>query len=1208
MHVAKFLSQKKQRKTIGGVHIVNEVDGDYRKVAVILTPPVDDSDTVEKKSSKKKRKVDTEQKKKKRKKTRFNVRLVFGVQFDGARDSPDTNTGWMPSARLFPDRCNNKVAEVKGQNTTNDATPMYNNSLAADLHLLSNTDILSSVSMTALKAFSESWTLLKIWCLQRGFLRGSDTFTDMTLGLSLAYLYRSKMVSARMDSVQVFTVWMKFISDQDWLGEKEQRKKKGSEVNEDTIRYSSSIGYRDLNIRATRGKRFRGGVVMPETDMSEKETVAQCIQNRLFASDIKQKISTSDENAEIPKNLMESFKMSTDSPIFLDPSMTNNYFGNISPSFIREVQSEAKKALECIHFHRDNGSDEASARRIDPFRQLFLEQLRFYKRYDAYISFDLKDIITPNLDENNSGASFWGNDAQDRGNYTSIANGLVQVLNMALGDRVSAIRVLTTGNGDPSSKNHFDKDMSTSVIVGSDEIQMIPIRVSNDSVFSGIDLDNISSPVSGESRITLGVRINRENCYRLVDRGPPANDTKASQDFVSLWGKKKAQLRRFKDGAIVYAVVWSEDSPVISNDAVSFENDETMGSIVERIIRHIFHGHFIKQDVVSESTFKLRNLLSLVEGAKVELKGKGVLVNSSEAVHKSIIAAYEKLASFLKKSSQMEEVGLNQTRSKLGLPLSIDGVDPLSPSLRYTSTFPQTPHAFLGTTLKPEKRVAGAIANDPILIQIKFEASSKWPNDIAAMGAAKCAMFMQIAEGIEELKEKGDSSCTLFDGPINVTPNYIDLGFSGYVWRIVIRAEQELHMLQKLRDPSTEAVELLHTLIKNHVTLSQHHYTIHSVTSKHPAAGYTTRLLNRWIASHMLSGHVPHEAVELIVASVFSDPSPLEIPSTAQCGFIRCLKLLAEHDWRKNPLIVDPEGHINSDDRLEILKQFEELRGIQFEKGPALFIISPNDSQDNGLHRPSFTSHTPERVVLSRLSALAKRSHDYLIANIKSKSMTNKESWSSVFQTSPNSLKSYSVLFRIDQSLCIDKGCSSTAGSFAITKDKDMICTPYNRSMEKISAGPKDLRLKAYKNIQQTDSLVLNFQPMKYLMQQLKSQYGEYAVFFYNEYCPDIIAMLWRPSSFERQAFSAMHAEFTSPLDKNWEANALVTSNASDILRAIRGTMSDVLVDVKVLVDKSLDFENKVDEKADSSTLSKKKRKAVEEEEKSDSGSDEDSD
>jgi U3 small nucleolar RNA-associated protein 22 len=273
-----------------------------------------------------------------------------------------------------------------------------------------------------------------------------------------------------------------------------------------------------------------------------------------------------------------------------------------------------------------------------------------------------------------------------------------------------------------------------------------------------------------------------------------------------------------------------------------------------------------------------------------------------------------------------------------------------------------------------------------------------------------------------------------------------------------------------------------------------------------------------------------------------------------------------------------------------------------------MFIISPNDIQDNGLYRPSFTSHTPERVVLSRLSALAKRSHDYLIANLKSKSMTYTDSWSSVFQTSPNSLKSYSVLFRIDQSLCIDKGCSSTAGSFAITKDKDMICTPYNKSMEKLSAGPKDLRLKAYKNIQQTDSLVLNFQPIKYLMQQLKSQYGEYAVFFYNEYCPDIIAMLWRPSAFERQAFSAMHAEFTSPLDQNWEANALVTSNASDILRAIRGTMSEVLVDVKVLVDKSLDFESKLDEKVESTTSSKKKRKVAAEEEESDSSSDEDSD
>ena len=102
---------------------------------------------------------------------------------------------------------------VPEKQANSEGTQMYNNSLASDLHHISTTNILASVSNHALKAYTEVWTLLKIWCLQRGFLRGHDTFSDTTLGLSLAYLYRTKMVSVRMDSIQVFTVWMKFMVD-----------------------------------------------------------------------------------------------------------------------------------------------------------------------------------------------------------------------------------------------------------------------------------------------------------------------------------------------------------------------------------------------------------------------------------------------------------------------------------------------------------------------------------------------------------------------------------------------------------------------------------------------------------------------------------------------------------------------------------------------------------------------------------------------------------------------------------------------------------------------------------------------------------------------------------------------------------------------------------------------------------------------------------
>jgi U3 small nucleolar RNA-associated protein 22 len=1177
--VAKFLSQKKQRKDIGSVHIVNEMDGDYRKVSLILTPPTASDN--EKHTQKKKKGNDGSSDKKKKTKVRFRVRLVFGAQFEGPRNTPDTNTGWIPSARLFPDRCNNKVAEVAGQEITNDGTPVYNTSLAMDMHLLSNTQILSSVSLTATKAFTESWTLLKIWCLQRGLLRGHDTFTEMSLGMTLAYLYRNRMVSPRMDNIQVFTVWMKFMSDQDWLGEKEEQKKKVVGVNEDIIQHSSSIGYQDLKILSTRGKRHRGGVVMPEESMTEKQTVTNCIQNRLYASDVKQKLSSAKSTDEIPKHLLESYKMSTDAPIFLDPSMTVNYFANISPSFMREVQMEAKKSLECIHFHRDNNSEEASAHRVDPFRQLFLEHIRFWRRYDAYLSVDLKKIVIPNLDETNSKCKFWGSDAQDRGTYDSILNGIVKVLTMALGDRISALRILTTGNGDEFANtiSKGNKEIGTQVMIESDGIQMIPIRHTNDSEYSGLDRNCVCSSLSHSSssgQITIGVRINRETCNRLVDRGPPANETKLSTDFVALWGKRKAQLRRFKDGAIVHAVVWNEEDEDKSDSNYSFENGESLGDIVERVIRHILRGHFVKgdNDISSEAIFKLRGLLSLVEGAKSEtLTGNTKFMNSAESAHKNIVSAYEKLSTFLKKNSEMETVGINDPKSKIGLPLSIDAVEALSPALRYSSTFPQIPHALLGSADKAGNKVAGAISSDPILIQIRFEGSSKWPNDISAMGAAKCAMLTQIAEGVEEMKEKGDSSVALFDGPMYVSPTHIDFGYSGYVWRVVIRADQEMHILNGLRNPSPEAVSLRQALTKNHITRSQHHFTIHGVTSKHPSAGYTIRLLNRWVAAHMLSGQVPLEAIELLVASVFTDPAPLQTPTTVSCGFLRCLQILANHDWVKAPLIVDPEAHIHSEDRATILSQFEEMRGAKFKNGPVMYIISPNDRHDDGLWRPSFTQHLPEKVVLGRLAALAKKSQQFLINCLMTKGSASSHMWSSIFQESPGSLKSYSALFRVDPDNIIDTSCSSTAANLVDVVKDEAIHTPYYRTIEKFTLGPKMLRKKVYKNLNAADSILYSFKPIDEVMNTLRSKFGRYAIFFYNEFCPDMIAMLWRPDAFERQPFSAMHAEFTTPIDYQWGENSLVTTNSADVLRSIKCVLHDFIVDTKILDQRQIDGE-----------------------------------
>ena len=49
-----------------------------------------------------------------------------------------------------------------------------------------------------------------------------------------------------------------------------------------------------------------------------------------------------------------------------------------------------------------------------------------------------------------------------------------------------------------------------------------------------------------------------------------------------IWAEKKAQLRRFKDGAIIHAVVWSDIENDVKRGRVQLENGAKTGDTVER--------------------------------------------------------------------------------------------------------------------------------------------------------------------------------------------------------------------------------------------------------------------------------------------------------------------------------------------------------------------------------------------------------------------------------------------------------------------------------------------------------------------------------------------------------------------------------------------------------------------------------------------------
>jgi U3 small nucleolar RNA-associated protein 22 len=568
--------------------------------------------------------------------------------------------------------------------------------------------------------------------------------------------------------------------------------------------------------------------------MKEKDAVRESDIADLYERQTKESPLTDSD----PPTLLEAYSCTSQyslGPVMLDPTMRYNYLGDVSPNYMKLLQLHARKGLEALKASRS------------AFRSLFMDSARFWTQWDLYVK-----IRVPEATEDD---------------WELTTRSLVRKLEMALGNRINGIRLLSTGNGDVQLKKESADEIPTEVV--SHTLTYIRRR---------------SQSPTGSNEVVLGIAVNPETSCRVVDRGPPSDQAKAVKKFVQLWGERKAQLRRFKDGAIVQAVVWNDD-----DSTLTYQNCERVqGGYIGKIVRHIVGLHYTKEPV----EFSLPHILSVVDGIRTNDEMSNSSTTDPFAAHQHVMKAYESLVDSLRRHSQSSSPENSSGASSLGLPLPIDAVEPLSPCLRYSELFPPTSHPFLGGSASHSKRISGVLLSDPILIQIRFGATSKWPADLKAIASAKAAMLVQIANGIDSMNDRK------FVVPALVTPNYLDIGYCGYCFRILIRADPEIKILEGLVQPSPEAVTLLKDLTRAHIISAKHHSMIHAVHTLHPSAAFVVRIAKRWCASHLLSGLVSTQVIELVVARVYSDGnSPIGVPSTLLAGFMGFLRLLGGHDW-----------------------------------------------------------------------------------------------------------------------------------------------------------------------------------------------------------------------------------------------------------------------------------------------------------------------
>lgn len=444
-----------------------------------------------------------------------------------------------------------------------------------------------------------------------------------------------------------------------------------------------------------------------------------------------------------------------------------------------------------------------------------------------------------------------------------------------------------------------------------------------------------SPKAAANSTISIGILLDPSNMSRTVDHGPPAEEKKEAEKFQRFWGEK-SELRRFKDGSILETLIWTSATPA---------------DLCEEIIRYILQLH-LKIPQYSESLiFYGRGFASLV--------GKA----TDGAAFAAARTAFE---TFEKDVRELED-----------LPLHVRQLAPISPELRNATVDTPVPGS-------PKQ------APKPMEVVIFFEASGKWPDNIAAIQRAKVAFLLRIGALLSEAKSNITTHLGLEDAHLE-TQNlaYLDVVYNktGVAFRLRIHSDLEEVLLdRRTKDKSldqhirSETATLLANFRRLYTHLPLHNQLIRTYTTRFPALSPTIRLLKRWFESHKLASHFPPDLIELLALHVFLAPHPWPQPSSPAVGFLRTLLFLSHWDWRSEPLVIDTSSYSNdgSDETMSKVDAASAATRLEAWRNldPAmnrvvLLVCTPSDP--SGIAHTTLDGHpSPSKVVAARMTALAR--------------------------------------------------------------------------------------------------------------------------------------------------------------------------------------------------------------------------------------------
>ncbi|KAM3561358.1 hypothetical protein ARSEF4850_003260 [Beauveria asiatica] len=421
--------------------------------------------------------------------------------------------------------------------------------------------------------------------------------------------------------------------------------------------------------------------------------------------------------------------------------------------------------------------------------------------------------------------------------------------------------------------------------------------------------------------ISVGVIFELTHMSRQMEHGPSAEEQKDAARFRQFWGEK-AELRRFKDGSILECVEWTSKLPL---------------DICQEIAQYALSRHL-----------KLAQSDVCVVGESL-----ATVIDISNLDKSAFDAA--------RRSFQTLE---HDIRSLDDLPLQIRQLSAVSALARYASV---------------EAPLVGFHKDtvEPIDVNLYFEQSSKWPENLTAIQEAKIEFLLDIDRRLTSAHDNIKTYLGRENKDIGISNlAFLDILYdSGAAFRLRIHCDLEETLLERqvqnktldhhVREEAEQVGLRFHWLFD---ILPLHTQTIATYCTRLPALSPTIRLAKAWFAAHKLTGHVRPELIELFALHVFLQPYPWAAPSSVTTGFLRMLSFLSRWDWREQPLVLDTSEELTADERGEIQRTLETWRQRDPGMNHAVLVVAISYDR-SGL---AYTQDGPGKLVAARMTRLAK--------------------------------------------------------------------------------------------------------------------------------------------------------------------------------------------------------------------------------------------